>query len=119
MRTLKFVALSLAALLLAASVATADRKPTHKERRAIAKVLHLPPRCAAVRVSTVTRKPVWASVAWRNGRHCMPFAADGVAVSRKTHGRWRFITAGSSFDCGPLYQQVPIAVVQDLGITCI
>jgi hypothetical protein len=29
------------------------------------------------------------------------------------------VTAGSSFDCGPLYAQVPQAVVQDLGITCI
>ncbi len=44
-----------------------------------------------------------------------------VAVYRK-HGkprRWRFVTAGSSFDCGPLYKQVPVAVVQDLGITCV
>jgi hypothetical protein len=117
--------LILAAVVLALAVtgiAQASRNPTNKEHRAIGKALGWPPRCAAVSISTVTAKPKWASVSWRpGGPKCKPFAANGVAVFKKKGKprRWRFVTAGSSFDCGPLYTQVPLAVVQDLGITCI
>jgi hypothetical protein len=117
-----FVALVcvVASPLVLAAVAHADRAPTAKQHRQIAKVAELPPRCAAVRISTVTKKPKWASVSWKpGGAKCKPFAANGVEVVKKTNGRWRFITAGSSFDCGPLYKLVPLAVVQDLGISCI
>jgi hypothetical protein len=113
--------LSLAAIsLVVPAVVHADRKPTSKEHRQIAKALKFPPRCTRVRVSTVVTSPRWASLSWRPGPGCKPFAADGVAILKKNPGaRWRFVTAGSSFDCGPLYALVPQPVVQDLGITCI
>lgn len=121
MRGRFFVSLSVfAAALVLPAVVHADRAPTAKQHRQIAKVLQLPPRCAAVRISTVTKKPKWGSVSWRpGGAKCKPFAANGVTVVKKSNGQWRFITAGSSFDCGPLYKVVPLAVVQDLGISCI
>jgi preprotein translocase subunit Sss1 len=101
------------------AVVHADRKPTSKERAQIAKVIHLGPMCAAVRVSTVTKKPKWASASWRDGgQECSPFASNGVTVEKKSHGRWRFVTAGSSFTCTELYAKVPQAVAKDLKISC-
>jgi hypothetical protein len=113
------VAVALVAGFLVTAVASADRKPTSKERAQIAAVVQLPPRCARARVSTVTRKPKWASVSWRNGGgECEPLASNGVTVEKKSHGRWRFVTAGSSFDCKGLYAKVPQVVAQDLKISC-
>jgi hypothetical protein len=111
---------SIAALaLLVPAVVHADRKPTAKERAQVARVIHLEPKCAAVRISTVTKKPRWATASWRDaGQECSPFASNGVTVGKKSHGRWRFVTAGSSFDCPDLYAKVPQAIAQDLGITC-
>ena len=110
----------IACAVLVAGVASADRKPTGKEHRQIAKAMKFPPRCTRVRVSTVVSNPSWASLSFKPGRKCMRFAADGVAILKKRPGgRWKFVTAGSSFDCGPLYEQVPQPVVQDLGISCI
>jgi len=106
--------------LLLPGVAGADRKPTPKEKAQIASVVHLPVICARVRVSTVTRKPKWASVSWRRGgAQCDPLASNGVTVVKKTTGRWRFITAGSSFTCGELYDKVPKLIAKDLRIKCI
>jgi hypothetical protein len=115
----RFALVSLAALLLLPPLAHADRKPTSKEKAQIASVVHLPVICARVRVSTVTRKPKWGSVSWRRGAvQCDPLASNGVTVVKKTEGRWRFITAGSSFTCGELYDQVPKPIAKDLGIKC-
>ena len=106
-------------LVLLGGVASADRKPTPKEKAQIASVVHLPVICARVRVSTVTKKPKWGKVAWRRGAsQCDPLASNGVTVVKKTSGRWRFITAGSSFTCGELYKQVPQAIAKDLRIRC-
>ncbi len=112
---------SIAALaLLVPAVVHADRKPTAKERAQVARVIHLEPKCAAVRISTVAKKPRWATASWRDaGQECSPFASNGVTVAKKSHGRWRFVTAGSSFDCPGLYAKVPQAIAQDLGIGCI
>jgi hypothetical protein len=120
MRSLRCATALLAALLLVVGVASAQRAPTKKEHRQVAKAAHFPPRCTRVRVSTVVTTPKWASLSWKPGRHCLKFAADGVALLKKRPGRhWKFVTAGSSFDCGPLFARVPQAVVQDLGISCI
>jgi hypothetical protein len=120
MRLLRALPVLLAAGLLTAGVASADRKPTKKEHHQIAKAAKFPPRCTRVRVSTAVTDPKWASLSWKPGRNCLKFAADGVAILKKRPGgSWKFVTAGSSFDCGPLYAQVPQAVVQDLGISCI
>jgi hypothetical protein len=116
------MATALAALgiaLVLPAVVHADRKPTSKERAQIAAVVQLPARCAKVRVSTVTKKPKWGSVSWRNGgSECEPLASNGVTVVKKSHGAWRFVTAGSSFTCTELYAKVPQAVAKDLKISC-
>jgi hypothetical protein len=118
MRASSVIAGLLAALLVM-GIAQADRKPTAKEKAQIASVVHLPVVCARVRVSTVTTKPRWASVSWRRGGSvCDPLASNGVTVVKKTSGRWRFVTAGSSFICSELYQQVPKAIAKDLRINC-
>jgi hypothetical protein len=120
MRPIACAVLAVAATLALVGVANADRKPTPKERAGIASVVHLPVSCARVRVSTETRKPKWGSVSWRRGgSQCDPLASNGVIIVKKSNGRWRFVTAGSSFDCGELYAKVPRAIAQDLGIKCI
>lgn len=117
-RGIAFV-LAVAVALVGAAAVQADRKPTAKERADVADVIDLPARCAAVRISTETKKPIWASVSWKPGpSECEPLASDGVTVARKKSGRWRFVTAGSDFDCPALYRDVPQNVVRDLGITC-
>jgi hypothetical protein len=113
------LALSLAALLLTAGVADAQRKPTLKEHAQIAAVVNLPVNCSRVRVSTVTKKPKWGSVSFRDsGTDCLPLASNGVTVAKKSTGRWRSVTAGSSFTCPELYAKVPRAVAKDLKISC-
>jgi hypothetical protein len=119
MRPRLLTALALACLALTAGVASADRKPTAKEKAQIASVVHLPVVCARVRVSTVTKKPKWASVSWKQGAaQCVPLASNGVTIVKKTKGRWRLITAGSSFTCSELYDKVPIPIAKDLRIKC-
>jgi hypothetical protein len=119
MRYLAIITLALAATFAVVSVAGADRKPTSKERAQIAAAVQLPSKCARVKVSTVTKKPKWSSVSWRNGgSECMPLASNGVTVEKKSHGRWRFVTAGSSFTCTELYAKVPQAIAKDLKISC-
>jgi hypothetical protein len=119
MRGITLIALTVVAALSLVAMASADRKPTSKERSQIAAVADLPPKCARVRVSTVTKKPKWGSVSWRNGgSECEPLAANGVTVVKKSHGHWRFVTAGSSFTCTELYAKVPRAVAKDLKISC-
>jgi hypothetical protein len=116
-----FITLTLILALFAAvaTTAQADRRATAKEHRQVAAVVDLPPKCAKVRVSTVTPKPKWASVAFKPGSSsCEPFGRDGVTIAKKKSGTWSSITAGSDFECASLYTQVPKAVVQDLGITC-
>ncbi len=118
MRGVTFAAVVVAAFLVA-GVANADRKPSHKEKVRIARVVGLPAKCARVRVSTETKKTKWGSVSFRPGpKDCNPFASNGVTVVRKSVGHWRFVTAGSSFDCSSLYARVPKNVVADLGIRC-
>jgi hypothetical protein len=111
--------LVLALGLLVPALVYAERKPTIKEKAQIASVVHLPAVCARVRVSTLSRKPKWGSVSWQlGGSQCEPLASNGVTVVKKSRGRWRFITAGSSFSCGDLYRQVPKAVARDLKLKC-
>ncbi len=110
---------SVAALLCFAGIATADRAATKGEKRAIAKIFNVPPKCAKVRVATVTKRPKWASEQWKDGGSvCESVAGDGTAVLKKRDGRWRFVTAGSDFDCERLYRKVPRKVADDLGLAC-
>jgi hypothetical protein len=112
---------SLAAIgLLVPAAVHASRQPTTQERAQIASVVHLPASCAKVRVSTTTRKPKWGDVAFKikSPSTCQPLASDGVTIVHKSKGRWRFVTAGSSFQCSELYVQVPQLVIKDLRIKC-
>jgi hypothetical protein len=119
LRTVTFIAIFAIAAVSLAAVASAARKPTGKERAQIAAAVQLPSKCALVKVSTTTKKPKWGSVSWRNGgSECMPLASNGVTVVKKSHDRWKFVTAGSSFDCPGLYAKVPQAVAKDLRINC-
>ena len=109
--------LTLIVASLGAMNAAADRAATNKERGVIAKVVELPGKCATVRVSTETQRPKWASVLWKPGpAACEPYARDGVAVVKRRHGRWRFVTAGSDFDCPRLYREVPRRIALDLDL---
>jgi hypothetical protein len=119
MRKASIAALSLVALLLVAGAASAQRKPTLKEHAQISAVVNLPVNCSRVRVSTVTKKAKWGSVSFRDaGADCLPLASNGVTVAKKSNGRWRSVTAGSSFTCAKLYAKVPRAVAKDLKVSC-
>lgn len=121
MRPLTLTAALIAATLSICAVAGAVRAPTPKEHRQIAKAMKIPPRCTRVQVSTVVISPKWASLSWKPGPKCKPFAADGVAVLKKAARKgatWKLVTAGSSYDCPSLYQQVPQPIAQDLGLDC-
>jgi hypothetical protein len=109
-----------AAALLATGVAQADRKPTPKERKAVAKILQIPETCAHIRVSTVPGQPTFATGAYRfkSPDKCDKYAADGVVIVKKTKRGWRFVDAGSDFFCKDLYENVPQAVVEDLDVFC-
>jgi hypothetical protein len=107
---------ALAALALAVpAVARADRAATAREHAAIAKAVGVTKRCLRVRVSTVDER--WARANVRSKKaSCADHAADGLAVFKRRGGAWRFVTAGSSFDC-PV-PDVPRRVARDLKIPC-
>jgi hypothetical protein len=105
-------------LLLGAGSAEARRKPTTAERAAIAARFHAPPKCATVWISTVDHH--WATYHFDDAKYkdpdCQPVAADGVAILHFTKGRWRTVTAGSSFTC-PV-PKTPAKIVKDLHVSC-
>jgi hypothetical protein len=107
---------ALAVLLLCLPVsAGADRAPTERERADIAKAIGVPKRCLRTRISTVNER--WSRTTIRNLKAgCAEHAADGVAIFRRRDGKWRFVTAGSSFDC-PV-PDVPRRIAKDLRIPC-
>lgn len=76
-----------------------------------------PLRCYRVDVSTVGS--TWAATTYggANTRPCLSYAADGVSVTRFVDRRWRFVTAGSAFNC-PIPGHLPAAVQRDLRRFC-
>jgi hypothetical protein len=111
--------LALALALAAAGAVQASRAPTDKERSLVAKVAKLPPQCAKVRISTVTKKPTWATATFKPGpTECDAHASNGDTIAMRKSGRWRFVTSGSDFPCSELYKKVPQEVVKDLHIFC-
>ena len=110
--------LAIAAVLVPATSADARRKATKSEKRAISEIFNAPPKCSKVFVSTVDAH--WASYQFNAAKidvsPCEQVAADGIAVVRKSGGRWRFVTAGSSFEC-PV-PDVPRKVAKDLHVRC-
>ena len=117
MRRLAVVVVVLGLLAMAASAA-AQRRPTSEERAAIAKRFDVPAKCLRIRVSTVDER--WARMNFKGRKFedpdCAPHAADGIVVLRHKRGKWRFVTAGSSFDC-PV-PETPPEVAEDLRIPC-
>jgi hypothetical protein len=105
----------LSVLLTLPAVASADRAPTKRERVEIAKAVGVPKRCLRTRISTVNER--WSRTTIRNEKaSCQEHAADGVAIFKRRGGKWRFVTAGSSFDC-PV-PDVPRRIAKDLEIPC-
>jgi hypothetical protein len=113
---LRLIVAAFAVLLLCIpTAARADRAPTKRERADIAKAIGVPKRCLRTRISTVDER--WSRTSIRNMKaSCTDHAADGVAVFRRRGGKWRFVTAGSSFDC-PV-PDVPRKIAKDLEIPC-
>ena len=109
------LAISLLGLLALPVAAHADRPPTKRERVDIAHAIGVPKRCLRTRVSTVDER--WSRTSIRNEKaSCQDHAGDGVAVYKRRRGTWRFVTAGSSFDC-PV-PGVPSRIAKDLKIPC-
>ena len=98
--------------------ADARRPATKSEKRAISKTFNAPPKCAKIFVSTVDQH--WASYQFNAKKidvsPCDQVAADGIAILRKREGRWKFVTAGSAFDC-PV-PDTPRKVAKDLRVPC-
>lgn len=109
------LALPLIALAAVPALAQAERPATKSEATAVADAARVPARCLKVTVSTVNEN--YAAALRRNAkRGCQRYQADGVAVFKKGHHSWKFVTAGSAFTC-PV-PKTPKAVAKDLGITC-
>ena len=117
MHRLPLVVICLTVLLV--SSADARRQATRSEKRAIAEVFNAPPKCGKFWVSTVAEH--WATYRFNPNKidvkPCDQVAADGVAIVRRKHARdWRFVTAGSAFDC-PV-PDTPRKVARDLRVEC-
>lgn len=110
------IAVALVALL--AGTADARRPATKSEKRKIAEIFNAPPKCAKIFVSTVDEH--WASYRFNAKKidvsPCDQVAADGTAILRKRGGAWKFVTAGSDFEC-PV-PDTPPAVARDLQVRC-
>jgi hypothetical protein len=72
--------------------------------------------CMRVYVSTVNSN--WATMQFVFTGRCAQQAANGVSVVHRTHGRWRFVTAGSAFSC-PIPGHIPKRVQADLRLHCV
>jgi hypothetical protein len=79
----------------------------------------VPQRCLVVRVTT-TAGHDWATVGFSGARYpslCNRYGFNGVAVVRRVHGSWHFVTAGSAMiPCAKF--GIPAAVQHDLRIPC-
>ena len=121
MRSVRVIALLLAALALLPAVALAHRRATKSERTAILAAVvrqhqlsNAQAACQVVTISTVNQK--YALLAWpgKLSSACARVAANGVIVEHRTTRGWRLVTVGSSFRC-PI-KGLPAAVAGDLGI---
>jgi hypothetical protein len=105
---------ALAVLAAAAPTAAADKAPTASQRAAIARGADTPARCLIIRVSTVSSG--WGSYRFDADRYssCKRYAADGIAIVRRSGTTWRQRYAGS--DCRtPATKYMPRRVWRDLS----
>jgi hypothetical protein len=112
---------ALMALSLVPAAALAHRRATKSERHAVLNaIVHQhqlsgsQAACQVVTISTVNQS--YASATWpaRLSKACQRVAANGVIIEHRKHGRWRFVSVGSSFQC-PI-RGVPTRVARDLGV---
>lgn len=114
MRVPAAAVVTLALVGAVAAPAHADKAPTASQRAAIARSAKTPARCLIIRVSTVSGH--WGSYRFDADRYdsCRKYAADGIAIVRRSDGRWRQRYAGS--DCmTPPRRTVPTSVWRDLS----
>jgi len=128
MRHVKML-LVLAALAACPAVALAHTAPTPSQRTALAQAfgryVHavVPAHCLRYAVSTANR--AWAEVEFfgvARGKlipSCAKFASNGEVIFHYRNGKWRFVTAGSSFvnsngSCS--VRGVPKSVVKDFKL---
>lgn len=108
--------LIIAGLLLGllVSPAYARRHPRDGERRAIAERMGVPPQCARIWISTVSRR--WASFESSTRRECLKWASNGTTILHRRNARWHQAFAGSDIPC-PV-PHVPARIVRDLRVRC-
>jgi hypothetical protein len=128
MRYVKLLALT-AVLAAYPAVALAHKSPTKTQRtalnRAFSRYVHaaVPLHCLKYEVST--ENPAWAEVEFNGVAHgklvptCAKFASNGEVIFHFKGGKWRWVTAGSSFvnsngTCG--VPGVPKSVVADFKL---
>jgi len=111
------------------AVALAHKAPTKTQRTALSQAFNryvhasVPAHCLKYEVSTANR--AWAEVEFDGVTHgklvpsCAKFASNGEVIFHFKGGKWRFVTAGSSFEnsngtCGA--RGVPASVVADFRL---
>jgi len=120
--------LVLLALLVFPAVALASAPASKTQRTALLKAFgdkQAPARCLTTLISTANRS--WGAVyftglwvpARKMPRGCAKYAANGITIFHYRVGRWRAVTAGSSFvnsngTCG--VPHVPRAVIKDFRL---
>jgi hypothetical protein len=116
-RTRRRLASSAVPILLfgvCAAPALANRAATSRERRDIARVVHVRAGCLTVRVSTVRTSTRWAVARTR------PCAnADGVIGLQRKNNRWRARFEGPNdptSPCEDFITGVPVTVARDLAM---
>jgi hypothetical protein len=124
---MRAVKLLVAVVVLGAfpALALAHRGPTKAQRTALTsafdKYVHeqVPTKCLRYEVSTANA--AWADVSFQPTfpKSCEKLASNGEVIFHHTRGKWRFVTAGSSFvngngTCG--VPHVPKPVVKDFGL---
>jgi hypothetical protein len=106
MRYIKLLAVCVVIGAYPTALALAHRAPTRSEKAALTHAFDsyvkqpAPARCLQFEVST--RNAAWADVAFapRSPKSCLKYASNGDVIFHHTSGKWRFVTAGSSFVSG-------------------
>jgi len=110
------------------AAAVASAPATQSQKRALEKALgdgQVPARCLTARISTANRSfaEIYFTGLWGAPRPmpsgCEKYAANGVSIFRYRAGRWRGVTAGSSFvtsSGGCRVPHVPKPVIEDFRL---
>jgi hypothetical protein len=123
MRRITMSLLLLLALLACVPALASARRGAHgRQKAAILQAAgfgrHAPLKCYDVYTSTVDG--TWATATFGGSIKgvCLQVASNGVTVVHFKHGRWHFVTSGSSFGC-PIPGHIPPRVQHDLRLGCV